>query len=110
MNVPGYHGGAANVLFKQKKQCADVLIEIENCKIEIRDPDLRRQLFLTTEDLRFIDQLIRCVFETRDSVVNSISEEGSEDWIRAQFTFYLLSLLRTSLLEGTLSEGFKNFL
>lgn len=100
----GFHGGAANVLFKQKKQCADVLIEIENCKIEIRCPDLRRQLFLTTEDLRFVDQVIKTAFDTRDSVAKSVFEEGSEDWIRAQFTLYLLTLLRTSLLEAGSKE------
>lgn len=34
MNVRGYIVGATNVLFKQKKQLADVLVEIEGSRIE----------------------------------------------------------------------------
>lgn len=101
-NVRGYVVGATNVLFKQKKQLIDVLIDIENGRIEANDPELRRQLHLTTEDLRFIDYVIRCVVEPRkDNFLDSSTYHGGEEWIRIQFKMYLLHLLRTSMEYDT---------
>ncbi|KAK6629114.1 hypothetical protein RUM43_002931 [Polyplax serrata] len=90
-NVRGFTAGAANVLFKQKSQLADVLIELDGTKIETRCPELRRQLLLTTEDLRFGEQLIKGL--------DLDSGENGDEWFRSQFTLYLISLLRTSLLQ-----------
>lgn len=102
VNVRGYIVGATNVLFKQKKQLADVLVEIEGTRIESQDPDLRRQLHLTTEDLRFADFIVKHVSEERHDVfLDGVGWEGGDEWIRAQFRVYLLCLLRTSLLQGT---------
>lgn len=101
VNVRGYVVGATNVLFKQKKQLADVLVEIDGTRIESQDPDLRRQLHLTTEDLRFADFIVKHVSEERHDVfLDGVGWEGGDEWIRAQFRVYLLCLLRTSLLQG----------
>ncbi|XP_043478388.1 late secretory pathway protein AVL9 homolog [Leptopilina heterotoma] len=101
-NVRGYVVGATNVLFKQKKQLIDVLIDIENGRIEANDPELRRYLHLTTEDLRFIDYVIRCVVEPRkENILDSSTYHGGEEWIRLQFKMYLLHLLRTSMQYDT---------
>lgn len=97
----GFHGGAANLLFKQKKQIIDVLVELETSKIETSCPELRRQLFLTTEDLRFGERLIRGIIDPTSCEADYPSNYTSEEWIRMQFTIYILSLLRTSLMEGT---------
>lgn len=100
-NVRGYVVGATNVLFKQKKQLVDVLIEIDGGRIESQDPELRRQLHLTTEDLRFADFLVKHVSEERHDVfLDGVGWEGGDEWIRSQFKVYLLCLLRTSLLPG----------
>ena len=53
--------GATNVLFVQKKGLADVVIEIEKDRFDVQDPELKRALHLTTEDLRFTDNLVRQV-------------------------------------------------
>ncbi|KAK3915824.1 Late secretory pathway protein AVL9-like protein [Frankliniella fusca] len=100
VNVRGYLVGATNVLFKQKRQLMDVLVEVENATLETQDPILRRQLHLTTEDLRFADFLVRHVAEERHDVfLDGVGWEGGDEWIRAQFRVYLLCLLRTSILQ-----------
>ncbi|CAB3372827.1 Hypothetical predicted protein [Cloeon dipterum] len=96
VNVRGYIIGATNVLFKQKNQLADVLVEVEETRIETSDPDLRRQLHLTTEDLRFADYVVKHVTE---DVLDGAAWEGGDEWIRAQFKVYLLCMLRTSMLN-----------
>ncbi|KAL6436771.1 hypothetical protein ACFW04_004884 [Cataglyphis niger] len=102
VNVRGYIVGATNVLFKQKKQLIDVLVEIENTRIEATDPELRRQLHLTTEDLRFADYIVRHVAEPRkDIFLDGVGWEGGDEWIRTQFRVYLLSMLRTSMQQDT---------
>ncbi|EZA52975.1 hypothetical protein DMN91_009118 [Ooceraea biroi] len=102
VNVRGYVVGATNVLFKQKKQLIDVLVEVENTRIETTDPELRRQLHLTTEDLRFADYVVRHVAEPRkDIFLDGVGWEGGDEWIRTQFRVYLLSMLRTSVQQDT---------
>ncbi|KZC14924.1 Late secretory pathway protein AVL9 like protein [Dufourea novaeangliae] len=102
VNVRGYIVGVTNVLFKQKKQLIDVLVEVENTRIETTDPELRRQLHLTTEDLRFADYIVRHVAEPRkDIFLDGVGWEGGDEWIRTQFRVYLLSMLRTSMQQDT---------
>ncbi|XP_034948866.1 late secretory pathway protein AVL9 homolog [Chelonus insularis] len=102
INVRGYIVGATNVLFKQKKQLIDVLIEVESARIEATDPELRRQLHLTTEDLRFADYVVRHVAEPRrDVFLDGVGWEGGDEWIRTQFRVYLLSLLRTAMQQDS---------
>lgn len=86
--VQGFVVGASNVLFKQKRQLFDVLVELNEMRIETADMGLRRQLTLGTEDLRFADHVVRHASAQDDS------------WIRDQFASYLIYLLRTSLLPG----------
>ena len=56
-----YFLGATNALFKQKSGVAEVIIDVEKDKIDILDPELKKALQLTTEDLRFIDFIIKQV-------------------------------------------------
>lgn len=92
-SVRGYTIGTSNILFQQKKQLADVFVDVEAGTIETAQPDVRRQLQLTTEDLRFVDYVLRHVQAPRESA------EGSEQWIREQFQAYMLALLRTALQQ-----------
>ncbi|GBP85348.1 Late secretory pathway protein AVL9 homolog [Eumeta japonica] len=88
--VEGFLVGASNVLFKQKRQLFDIVIDLNEMKVETSDLLLRRQLVLSTEDLRFADHIVR-----------HGSVQG-DTWIRNQFTSYLIYMLRTSLLpEGS---------
>lgn len=95
-NVIGYIAGTSNILFQQKKQLADVLIDVETTTIDYNphDQDFKKQIQLTTEDLRFMDYILRNVQNPKEDA------EGSEVWIRQQFKYYVIALLRTSLCDG----------
>lgn len=102
-NVRGYVVGATNVLFKQKKNIAEVLVEVDTGKIETNNLELKKCLYLSTEDLRFADYIVcHVVDERHDVFLDDVGWEGGDEWIRTQFKIYILSLLRTSLLpEGS---------
>ena len=90
------------------------------CSVELSAP-LRRQLALTTEDLRLADLLVRAVTEpgpggggsgsgspadspsggpAAAAAAAAAAPRGSDAWLRAVFRLYLYMLLRTSLLPG----------
>lgn len=97
INVRGFLIGATNILFKQKKLLFDVIVEVDDGKIEILDAELKKQLNLTTEDLRFADHLVRHVMEDRQDVfLDGTGWEGGDEWLRSQFKLYLLSIMRTA--------------
>lgn len=96
-SVHGYTIGTSNILFQQKRQLADVLIDVESITIEPTD-QLKRQLTLTTEDLRFFDYILRHAQTPKEDA------EGSEQWIRNQFQGYMLAMLRTSLIADDNKE------
>ncbi|XP_068158998.1 late secretory pathway protein AVL9 homolog [Drosophila tropicalis] len=89
--VLSYIIGTSNVLFQQKRQLADVLVDIEAANLDVHDAELRRQLVLSTEDLRFMDYILKHVQTPKEDA------EGSEQWIREQFQGYILALLRTAV-------------
>ncbi|KAH8411857.1 hypothetical protein KR215_012119 [Drosophila sulfurigaster] len=89
--VLSYIIGTSNVLFQQKRQLADVLVDIEAANLDAHDPELRRQLVLSTEDLRYMDFILKHVQTPKEDA------EGSEYWIREQFQGYILALLRTAV-------------
>ncbi|XP_050304627.1 late secretory pathway protein AVL9 homolog [Anthonomus grandis grandis] len=106
VNVRSYIVGATNVLFKQKRQLFDILVDIDGGRIECQDLTLRKHLHLTTEDLRFADYIVKHVSEERHDVfLDGVGYEGGDDWIRAQFRVYLMSLLRTSILPDGCREA-----
>lgn len=101
VNVRSYVVGATNILFKQKRQLYDILVDIDSNRIECQDVNLRKNLHLTTEDLRFADYVVKHVSEERHEVfLDGVRWEGGDEWIRTQFRIYLLCLLRTSMLPG----------
>ncbi|XP_067639816.1 late secretory pathway protein AVL9 homolog isoform X2 [Eurosta solidaginis] len=102
-SVLSYVIGTSNVLFQQKRHVADVLVDIENANIESIDADLRRQLVLSTEDLRFMDYLLKHVQTPKEDA------EGSEHWIRDQFQGYILALLRTAVTNDITAKDNEHF-
>uniref|UniRef100_A0A914W3S0 UDENN domain-containing protein n=1 Tax=Plectus sambesii TaxID=2011161 RepID=A0A914W3S0_9BILA len=113
--VRAYAFGATNALFRQRKDLLDAIVTIDEAgegQIEILDADLRRQLTLTTADLRFGDYLVRHVAsDTGDVFVDATSWEGGDEWVRLQFRSYLLSLMATTKANdrdaiGDFSETF----
>ncbi|KAM6900403.1 late secretory pathway protein AVL9 homolog [Xenentodon cancila] len=100
VSVRGFVAGATNILFRQQRHLSDAVIEVEEAQIQIQDPELRKMLSLTTADLRFADYVVKHVTENRDDVfLDGTGWEGGDEWIRAQFTLYLHSLLSSALQE-----------
>ncbi|XP_026218421.1 late secretory pathway protein AVL9 homolog isoform X2 [Anabas testudineus] len=100
VTVRGFVAGATNILFRQQRHLSDAIVEVEEARIQIHDPELRKILNLTTADLRFADYVVKHVTENRDDVfLDGTGWEGGDEWIRAQFTLYLHSLLSSALQE-----------
>ena len=59
---------------------------------------------MTTEDLRFIDYIIKQVSVEADIFLDGVGWEGGDEWVRAQFRMYTLCLLRTILNEDQPQE------
>lgn len=100
-SVKGYIIGASNVLFQQKRNLADVMIDVENAVIDVYELELKRQVQLSTEDLRFADFIIKNVQNPKEDA------EGSEVWIREQFYGYMVAMVKSSLHPGKWIE--KNY-
>ncbi|XP_015237664.1 PREDICTED: late secretory pathway protein AVL9 homolog [Cyprinodon variegatus] len=100
VSIRGFVAGATNILFRQQRHLSDAIIDVEEARVQIQDPELRRILSLTTADLRFADYLVKHVTENRDDVfLDGTGWEGGDEWIRAQFTLYLHSLLSSALQQ-----------
>ncbi|XP_056155151.1 late secretory pathway protein AVL9 homolog [Lampris incognitus] len=100
VTVRGFVAGATNILFRQQRHLSDVIVDLEEARIQIQDPELRKHLSLTTADLRFADYLVKHVTENRDDVfLDGTGWEGGDEWIRAQFTLYLHTLLSSTLQQ-----------
>ncbi|KAM7390125.1 hypothetical protein PAMA_008339 [Pampus argenteus] len=98
--VRGFVAGATNILFRQQRHLSDAIVEVEEARVQIHDPELRKILSLTTADLRFADYLVKHVTENRDDVfLDGTGWEGGDEWIRAQFTLYIHSLLSSALQQ-----------
>ncbi|XP_034562063.1 late secretory pathway protein AVL9 homolog [Notolabrus celidotus] len=100
VTVRGFVAGATNILFRQQRHLSDAIVDVEEGGIQIQDPELRKILSLTTADLRFADYLVKHVTENRDDVfLDGTGWEGGDEWIRAQFTLYIHSLLSSAIQQ-----------
>lgn len=100
VTVRGFVAGATNILFRQQRHLSDAVVDVEEASVQIQDPELRKILSLTTADLRFADYLVKHVTENRDDVfLDGTGWEGGDEWIRAQFTLYIHSLLSSALQQ-----------
>lgn len=93
INVRGFVIGATNILFKQRKHLTDVVVEINDGRIVFNDFELKKQLNLTTTDLRFADFLVKIVTDGKSLFLDGTEWEGGDEWVRAQFKEYILALL-----------------
>ncbi|KAL7045798.1 hypothetical protein ACKWTF_002338 [Chironomus riparius] len=88
----GFIAGASNVLFQQKKNLVDVIIDIPTQTIDYNDAELKRSLQLTSHDLRFFEHILKGI----DSPSEEMGGIGTDQWIRNQFESYFTSMLRTN--------------
>lgn len=86
----GFVVGASNVLFQQKKNLVDVLIDVTSQTVDCIDLEMKKCLALTTEDLRFFEHVIKGIENPRPDGY------GTDSWIREQFESYFTSMLRTA--------------
>ncbi|XP_032233890.1 late secretory pathway protein AVL9 homolog isoform X2 [Nematostella vectensis] len=105
--VDSFVVGVSNALYCQQRNTAHVLVELQTTQISIRDENLTRALTLSTADLRFTDYLVQHVTEYNKSGGQTVGWDGSEEWIRAQFKLYILSLL--SSIQHTDGESLANY-
>lgn len=85
----GFICGASNILFMHKKNLFDVVIDIPNQTIDFIDPELKKSMALSTEDLRFVEHVMKGIDNPRSDGY------GTDVWIREQFESYFTSMLRT---------------
>lgn len=82
-------------------------VQVDEARIQIHDPELRKMLSLSTADLRFADYLVKHVTENKEDVfLDGTGWEGGDEWIRAQFGLYVHSLLSSALQQGELQHTF----
>ncbi|XP_073235603.1 late secretory pathway protein AVL9 homolog isoform X2 [Porites lutea] len=99
--------GASNYLYRRQKGLSEVLVDLESGAVEINDPELNEQLSLSTADLRFADYVIQHVNDYVEKGEQEAGWDGSDEWIRAQFKMYLMSLLST--IQHTDGKGMTNY-
>ncbi|CAH3175904.1 unnamed protein product [Porites evermanni] len=99
--------GASNYLYRRQKGLSEVLVDLESGAVEINDLELNEQLSLSTADLRFADYVIQHVNEYVEKGEQEAGWDGSDEWVRAQFKMYLMSLLST--IQHTDGEGMTNY-
>ncbi|CAD5215344.1 unnamed protein product [Bursaphelenchus okinawaensis] len=90
-SVRGYCIGVTNSIFRSNKDLYDVYVSIDSNgvgSININDPKLEKQVALTTQDIRFMQNILH-------SVENSVPSDftGNDDWVRVQIYSYICSLL-----------------
>lgn len=94
--------GVVNPLYeKQHEKLADVFLRVDSGHLEVHGSDLHSSLILTAADLRFCHQLEQGM--KGDEKKTLAPWVGSNEWVRAQFKSYLLSLLATSLTGDSLA-------
>lgn len=87
----GFIAGASNVLFQQKKNFLDIIVDVSSQNIDIIDLELKKSIQLTTEDLRFFEHIMKGIESPRaDTGI------GTDNWIRMQFESYFVSMLKTN--------------
>jgi hypothetical protein len=137
-NIRAYCIGATNALFTQRQEVIDVIVSVslilihfkctfnpfspiqindkDEGQIDILSPELKKELALTKQDLRFMDFLLKMIelnadpngmglfyilysFKSFRPIHLCLVWEGGDEWIRTQFQGYLLALLATTGTE-----------
>jgi hypothetical protein len=139
----GYTIGATNILFKQRLY-EELDAFIDETEVDLKQNDqLKKQLQLTTADIRFVDYIIKNVNATRlkeqvrvntsdanntptllsfkKTLPNEVNQsntnmsgsiddltssswEGSDDWIRLNFKWYLYSMIGSVIKEDICNQ------
>jgi hypothetical protein len=58
--------GSTNAIIHQQKEI-ELLVDVESCSIEFRDPKIERAVSLTPADRKWIDEMVKDVNDTWDT-------------------------------------------
>ncbi|WKY00148.1 hypothetical protein Q1695_014760 [Nippostrongylus brasiliensis] len=95
-SVRGFTIGATNTLFVTKRELLDAIVTIDDQdigQIEFLDSNLKRELALTSADLRFGDFIMKNIDENKKSTAVF---EGNDEWLRLRLREYLLGMAASS--------------
>lgn len=104
-SVRGFAIGATNALFVTKRDLLDAIVTIDDQdigQIEFLDANLKKELALTSADLRFGDFIMKNIEENKKSSADShfVNSrhlfEGNDEWLRLRMREYLLGLAASS--------------
>lgn len=85
--------GTTNAIFLHNRDCGtDVIVSTEPGTIEFLQDSLSGILSLTSADRRWMDEIIQAVNES-GSTDSQTEYAGSDDYLRAKFEEYILTLL-----------------
>ncbi|KAJ3248425.1 late secretory pathway protein avl9 [Chytriomyces hyalinus] len=100
--VKGFMFGTSNSIFAvQRGSNIDAIVNTDTGAVEILNPELQPILRMTASDRAFIEELVDTVVDSWEYDNENLDNdplgdyEGSDNYIRAQFEAYLVSLLAT---------------
>lgn len=73
--------GSTNAIVRQQKDI-ELLVDVESCSIEYRDPTIERAVALTAADRKWVDEIVKDVNDTWNT------EDSGMRWVHASSMFY----------------------
>ncbi|KAI6188173.1 UDENN domain-containing protein [Aphelenchoides besseyi] len=93
-NVRAYCIGVTNGIFKLNLDLYDVYVSMDqkgNGVIEYNDNELAQKLSLTTQDNRFMSNILKTVSDSSPAEFN-----GNDDWVAMQFYLYICAMFNAA--------------
>jgi hypothetical protein len=97
--------GSTNAIVRQQNDI-ELLVDIETCSVEFRDPKIERAVALTPADRKWVDEIVKDVndtWETEDTGVRRF--KGSDDYVRIKFEEYISAALASFKYGDFLAKG-----
>lgn len=96
--------GSTNRVFLSQGVQYDILVDVDNFKVTIENPELKSALQLTNADKAFFEPLEKAVNSSRDSGNTwqsiSLSYVGSDDFVWHNFEDYIMGLLSSAKYDN----------
>ncbi|KAI0252127.1 transport protein Avl9-domain-containing protein [Lactifluus subvellereus] len=96
--------GSTNAIVRQQKEI-ELLVDVESCSIEFRDPKIERAVALTPADRKWMDEIVKDVNDTWDSEDTGMRFKGSDDYLRIKFEEYISAALASVKYGDFLAKG-----
>ncbi|KAH8979240.1 transport protein Avl9-domain-containing protein [Lactarius akahatsu] len=97
--------GSTNAIVRQQNDI-ELLVDIETCSIEFRDPKIERAVALTPADRKWVDEIVKDVNDTWDTGDSGMRRfKGSDDYVRIKFEEYISAALASVKYGDFLAKG-----